>query len=314
MTHFNKFMEKKLIFSYEITNGCNLRCPYCYQLDELNNSKKYNTEVAKEIIKQIQLFKINYPDYILELDLLGGDPLYCPNLFEFLEELLSTTSIDVWVVTNLTPKDDNIIYVLGKFLQKYPKLGVSATYHDSCDHDKWKKNMKHLQQFKVMKYSQADEVYYPNIVSSLVLMNDDSMYEKYTYMKDNDIQYGITHYYSHSVDKHKRHFVFSEYNKETQEIYKNSINYKSIYYTINDRKITTEEFEEKELYHISMQQPVICNLLNFAIDFDGNITNSCSYESVKFNITDGIHPKNCVCANSYCHCSVNAYKKVPGEL
>jgi len=308
---FNEYMDKKLVISYEITRGCNLRCPYCYAKDFLNNKETYNPIIAAKVIKAFKDFKKEHPDYQLELDLLGGDPLFSTGIFDFLEQWLEEVDYDIWVVTNLTPKDQNKIIKIGELLNKYPRLGLSATWHDSCNQELWKKNMKYLSQFKKMRYAEIDEIWFPNIVASLVLMNDKAQYEKYQYMRDNDISYGITHYYD---EEHLSKRAFPVYDDTTTEIYKNSVNYKQIFFTLDDEKFYTDEFERRKLFEISHKYKLICSVLNYNIDYNGNVFNSCSYRpKVRYHIDDGIQIHRVFCEDTYCHCSVSACKRLLKE-
>jgi len=312
MIEFNKYMKKKLVISYEITKGCNLRCPYCYMSGHLDNAVDFDSDMANTVIQKFKEFLNTHPDYQVELDLLGGDPLFCSGTLDFVERWLKEVKADIWIVTNLTPKDQNKIVRLGELLKKYDRLGLSATWHDSCDQELWKSNMKYLSQFKRQRYAEIDEITFSNIVASLVLMNDKVQYEKYQYMKDHNIAYGITHYYSND---HLGTRVFSHYDKYSTEIYKNSVNFKQNFFTFTEKgkteKFGMDKFEELKLFEISWKYNLVCSVLNYNITYEGKVFNSCSRRPrIEYDLSDGIQTPKIFCKDTYCHCSISAYKQL----
>ena len=63
MIHFNRFMKNKLIYSYDITMRCNLRCSYCYATDILDNKKSGDVAVADKVVQAFKDYKENYPTH-----------------------------------------------------------------------------------------------------------------------------------------------------------------------------------------------------------------------------------------------------------
>jgi len=312
MIPFNSFMKNKLVYSYDITMRCNLRCSYCYASDVLDNKKTGDKTVASKVIQAMKDFKEQYPDHIFELDLLGGDPLLAKNLWDFLDEALPI-GFDIWIVTNLM-MGPRTLAKAKEYLQKYPNLGIAATWHsEGIKDEKFKENVLFFKDVIRPMWSQADEVWYDNFITSFVLYNDnETMYNNAKWCLDNGIHYGLNILY----DDHMlyRSETKEEWSDETIFVWKNSFNYQRTRWEWDNKRISLDEFEERKLYKISYYYNVICHPVNWHIRYDGDIYNSCNYLPRKTSHIDkGIHPVKMYCKDSDCKCAVYGHKETYGE-
>ena len=311
MILFNRFMKNKLIFSYDITMRCNLRCSYCYAADILDNKKSGNREVADKVVQAFKDYKKNYPDNIIELDLLGGDPLVAENIWDFIDAYMET-GFDLWIITNLM-MGKRTLTKAKEYLNKYPKLGICATWHSEIDNDKFKENLLFFKDAIKPMYNQVDEVTYNNFVTSFVLFNDNpDMYEKARWAKDNGINYGITILYDDQMLYRRE--AKEDWTEETKWVWRNSYNYTHTKWVWDDTQIDLDTFEDMKLYQISHHYNLVCYPNNWHIRYDGEIYNSCNYEPrIRKHIDDGIHPVKLYCKDMDCKCSVTACKEVYSE-
>ena len=312
MQKFNSYMKNKLIFSYEITRACNLRCSYCYALDYLNQKQTHDNEIADLFIEKIAKFRSDYPDWHFELDILGGDPLSAPNIFEFLDKILPM-GFETWIVTNLVPTDNNKIVKLKEYL-KYTNFGIAATWHDELSTKKeqqFKDNLLFLKDGIRDYYSISQDMMYQNVMVSFVLFDGNTkMYDKAKWLVGNDIWYGFTHMYTNQ----KRAQKYVDFSDEAKWVFKNAVHHDNKYY-IDDKRLTPEEFEEQQLYQISFKYNTICEPLNFHLDYFGKVESSCKYRpQIKYDLrTQDIEPKRIFCKGYDCYCSALGYKELYGE-
>ena len=312
MIPFNQYMKNKIIFSYEITRACNLRCSYCYALSYLDQNITHDNDMADLVIEKIAKFKQQYPDWHFELDILGGDPLSAPNIFEFLDKILAL-DIEVWIVTNLIPSDQSKIVRLKEYL-KYPKFGIAATWHDEIGNKKDQKFKDNLLFFKDSirdYYSISQDMMYQNVMVSFVLFDGNGrMYDKAKWLVDNNTWYGFTHLYT----DHKRVQKYVDFSDEAKWVFENAVHHNNKYF-LGDRLLSPEEFEEGEYYQIAHKYHTICEPLNFHIGFYGQVISSCKYlPKITYNIKDeDIVPKRVFCKGYDCYCSVLGYKELYGE-
>lgn len=311
MKCFNAHMKDKLVFSYEITLACNLRCEYCYVHDLLDNSLKSNPDVSKLVVEKIKEYKELYPNRPFELDLLGGDPLVAGNIWEFLDEVLQL-DIDVWIVTNLM-MGKKVLTKAKEYLKKYPRLGIAATWHTAIKDEKFKENLLFFKDAIRPYWSRSDETYYENFITSFVLFNEnDDMYKKAKWCKENDIGYGFTQLYEDQMQYRAQRI--DEWTEETKWVWRNAYDYHATRYEWDGVPITLEEYERDELYQISYHYNVVCHPLNWHITFNGEVYNSCNYEPRKrYNIKEGIQPMRLYCRDMDCKCSAHGYKETYGK-
>lgn len=313
MKKFNSYMKNKIIFSYEITRACNLRCSYCYALKYLDQAQSHDNEVMNLVVEKIKKFRLDYPDWNFELDILGGDPLSAPNIFEFLD-LILPLGFEVWIVTNLVPLDDTKIHKLKEYLNKYDNFGIAATWHDELKpkiEQKFKDNILFLKDAIRDVYSKSQDMQYRNVMVSFVLFDGNSkMIEKAKWLIENDIWYGFTHLYTDQ----KRVQKYVDYSDDAKMIFEKAVHHNNKYF-IDDKQLSPEEFEEKELYQISFKYNTICEPLNFHIDYFGEVESSCKLRpKIKYSLKEqDITPQRIYCRGFDCYCSALGYKELYGE-
>ena len=89
----NDFLEVE----FQVTNGCNYKCSYCYGQDKLSDTQFTPIEKLKFIIDQI--FSISKNTY--SITLLGGEITFVPELFELLQYIDSfNKNVKVVILTN----------------------------------------------------------------------------------------------------------------------------------------------------------------------------------------------------------------------
>lgn len=314
MQQFNAYMKNKLIFSYEISRACNLRCSYCYALSYLNQKETHDNVVADLVVEKIKKFTEDYPDWHFELDILGGDPLSAPNIFEFLDKFLPL-GVETWIVTNLVPTDDTKIHKLKEYL-KYDNFGIAATWHDELKpkiEQKFKDNMLYLKDAIRPVYSKSQDMDYENVMVSFVLFDgNETMVNKAKWCLDNNIIYGFTHLYD--GNSNKRVQKYRDFSDDAKFVFRNAVHHQNKYF-IGDRQLTPEEFEDGQLYQIAFQYHTVCEPLNFHIDYYGMVQNSCKYwPKISYNLFDtDIQPKRVLCRDHDCYCSALGYKELHGE-
>jgi len=313
MQKFNEYMKNKIIFSYEITRACNLRCSYCYALSYLNQKQTHDDEIAELVVEKIAKFRKDYPDWHFELDILGGDPLSAPNIFEFLDAILPM-GFEVWIVTNLIPTDQSKIVTLKEYLNRYPNFGIAATWHDELGakkDQKFKDNLLFLKDSIRDYYSVSQDMMYQNVMVSFVLFDGNGrMYDKAKWLVEHEIWYGFTHLYT----DHKRVQKYVDFSEEAKWVFENAVHHKNKY-TIDDRQLSPEEFEEEELYQISFKYNTVCEPLNFHIGYFGDVISSCKYlPKITYNLKEqDITPKRVFCKGYDCYCSALGYKELHGQ-
>ena len=311
MQKFNEYMKNKLVFSYEISRACNLRCTYCYALNFLDNTKTHDPIIADLVIQKLTEFKQENPHIELELDLLGGDPLMAPNLIEFVTEL-SKIDIVIWVVTNLTIKNKKRIDEVGQLL-KLPNVGIAATWHDNIDDEIFKNNILYLKKYiKDTDFGIKEKWVKSNFSVSFVLFNENpNMMKKVKWLQENNIYFGLTHLYNNQ----ERAQSYLNFNDETKFVFHNSLKDDYRYY-LDNTQLTPQEFEELELYKIPEKYRTVCEPLNFNISYFGDITLSCQMknkERHRYHIKDGIKHLRTFCNGGDCYCSSIGYKELHGR-
>jgi uncharacterized protein len=147
---FNEYFTLKSV-TLNITNACNLRCPYCFENNK--DGQKMTVENAKIILDKCYQNYLEHRqegDNMLSISLFGGEPF---TNFEVIEELLKYSrekkySVEFGVTTNLTILTDHMIDIIEEY-----ELGILVSIdgikeiHDRnrCNsYDTVKANVKRL--------------------------------------------------------------------------------------------------------------------------------------------------------------------------
>lgn len=79
----------------EITNKCNLRCPYCFNDSKASNKDKMSIYLFQKLVNECLIMGIN------KITISGGEPLLHPNFFQFVD-ILNNNKIEFQLITNGT--------------------------------------------------------------------------------------------------------------------------------------------------------------------------------------------------------------------
>ena len=102
-----------------------------------------------------------------------------------------------------------------------------------------------------------------NMMISFVLFDgNEKMFERANWAINNNIPYSITQLYNDG----KRAQTQESWNNKTKFVFDNSLNNSHLYY-LNDKEISSNEFQNKKLYQIPQQYRTICEPLNFNISY-----------------------------------------------
>lgn len=113
--YFNKIQNPKGILNLILvtTMACNLRCPYCYEKDQLDNKRNMSDTTADNFVEWVKNEVRKNPIEALEIVYFGGEPLMNKNVLYHISEKLQKFCADYGIayhgkmVTNgvmLTPE------------------------------------------------------------------------------------------------------------------------------------------------------------------------------------------------------------------
>jgi uncharacterized protein len=137
---------RRVQFVLKVSKLCNLRCRYCYELEELGNRKRMSLEDLQALYENIAPWYAEQdPSTVLEFVWHGGEPLLVPpdfywRTFEAQERAFAgrTAALRNVVQTNLTVLDDDRVALLrdgfdgvGVSLDLFGGLRVDAGGRDS---------------------------------------------------------------------------------------------------------------------------------------------------------------------------------------
>ena len=302
----NKIMKNKVIFSYELTLACNLRCHYCVVKNKLDNKLIIDLNRSISILNQIEKFINDNPDHMVCLELLGGDPLYDDKIFELLD-IYGNIFHEINIITNLI-YDIEKIKKLKYYIKKYPIIRVSATWHSKSNFDIYKSNILELFENENI-FSRIFEKEVPKVMSSIILdLKDSKLFEKYNWLYKNNIPYFITHYTDENNNR-----IYFDFNDEELQIIKHStlakckIEYDNEYINILDPRIS-------EYNQISFNKNLLCKPLFWNIDYFGILHDACNSRKKVINILENnITIPKINCSNKFCDCSIISYKEIYGN-
>ena len=217
-------------------------------------------------------------------------------------------------VKNLKLSNGEQMPTLKEYLNRYPNFGIAATWHDELGakkDQKFKDNLLFLKDSIRDYYSVSQDMMYQNVMVSFVLFDGNGrMYDKAKWLVEHEIWYGFTHLYT----DHKRVQKYVDFSEEAKWVFENAVHHKNKY-TIDDRQLSPEEFEEEELYQISFKYNTVCEPLNFHIGYLGDVISSCKYlPKITYNLKEqDITPKRVFCKGYDCYCSALGYKELHGQ-
>lgn len=111
--------------SITVTNGCNLKCKYCYQ-GKHENGEQISSESISQLSDFIKSKMLEYNDSVLHIVFIGGEPLLAYKkiiqIVETIEQKLTDKKIKYYITTNGTVLNDEIIKLLS---QKRIEVSVS---------------------------------------------------------------------------------------------------------------------------------------------------------------------------------------------
>ena len=147
---FSDEMEGKKIknLTFKVTEDCNLKCSYCYQLNK--SHKALNFEIAKKLIDGI--FDNKYPDICIDntkgfiLEFIGGEPLMEINLISDICDYFFNVALEKYyeclLYTRISICSNGILFFdedVQKFFKKYNDFTSFAVtidgnkeIHDAC--------------------------------------------------------------------------------------------------------------------------------------------------------------------------------------
>lgn len=278
--HMNIHNKDHISIDYDITRACNNRCPYCCELDYLDNAKIFNPEVFEQVIESINNYKYTGK---FSVSLLGGDPLIVP---EKVKEFVQRINAKVTVYSNLNfpPTSKNIQLVKDldcKFIN---------SIHDSS----------------IPKNVKANILQLKNKVIPIIMIRPegiDLMLEYANWLIENKIPYKVQ-FIRDEIDTVKMDLK----DERVTKIFNGSI--KNIVDTIDDKTFTEIESLEADLMNIATRHKVICQLYMCRVKFDGKIATLCSNPIDYGHVKNGFHFKELMCSNNHCLCDTRNYKRI----
>lgn len=283
----NENNKGKLTLMYYITMACNNRCPYCYVLDELDNKLLFNHKTFDEFKKHFNALDRTNP---IELQLLGGDPLFVDEIQRIKE--LDLANVELIIFTNASYKPE-------KFKQRLNLLdgvdfNVYVSFHRSSNQDYLKENIEYLNDSGLL-----------NVVS--ILLNDEISEELEPTIKDysaRNIKMVVSPLFEPNVIDSE---TYSNFNETTQSLFKYSTDENFV--DFDGTSLNSYEANTINISEISQMFYLQCELNVLMVQYDGTVTSACSY-NYSYHISKGILPKMVFCNNQVCYCDDTSYKKL----
>lgn len=288
---FNEHNKNTINIHYDITLACNNRCPYCYKLDRLDNTKVFNEDTFDSVIEQVSKIK----DYKIIVDLVGGEPLLVVDkAIEFVERVAGD-NVFVEIITNFNFPDGETIDKLVKLRETNKNFGVTASFHDSSNSNYVKNNIIRCVDFCTVNFLIDNKNLY-------------GVYERVLWAKNiAKVKYSVE---GIIVDE-KNTFTLLN-NLIFKEIARSSLDNQDLV-VIDGKSYDYIQSMKMDFLNISKQYYTICKMSQFMIDFDGNISSVCGYPYNGGNVRDGLEVKDIFCNGYSCRCTTSAYKRLVKE-
>lgn len=299
MMEFNKQNEFVYEIHYDISLACNNRCDYCFQLPYLDNSKLFNEEVFENVIKGINQFKEQNPEYKLEIFIKGGEPLLLiDKVTEFIERVYTENVTNIHIYTNLNFKANGS--KISKIIDIHNRIpfNLIVSVHDASNIDWIKENIQLIKSTSTGKHfvdiiSRDSNIDFAIEFAEWMLDN----YGPYSYSISNVVISGVSmlDYTSPRISHILEHqFVL------TDEV------------IIDDRLYTTKEVIDLDFKNISKQYVTLCKINAASIRYDGEIKTLCQHPWAS-DISKGIEIQKVFCNNYTCSCNCRSYKQLMKE-
>lgn len=289
MLEYNKHHQYYVDISYEITLKCNNRCSYCYNLAKLDNRTHVHEETFNHTIEQINKFVNEHPEYTVNVNLLGGEPLLVKEkVIELLERISNKVTVDIYA--NLNYKGSHL-----NGIEKYPNASVVCSWHESSDPDLIKENL--------LAYKGKIETSF--FVSDA---NFDTMYEHAMWAAENGIFYRIE-----SIRGPKQEYLFTGFETEKYKTMFTLGRSMRINQGINKPDDLDLGLSKDQLRYVSRYYHTICKINQYSITYDGMVMAGCDYP-YRSHISKGLEIKEVYCPGYMCYCDTGAYKKLTKKL
>lgn len=300
MIEFNKHNEFVWQLNYDMVLACNNRCDYCYQLPILDNEKLFNREMFETVIKQIGEFKQKYPEYRLDICLLGGEPLLIVNkVLEFIERVQDDkTTIHILTNFNFKPNTAKINRLFEAFATG--KFSIMVSVHDSSRLDWVFENIK---RFRTVRTPDDTAAYILSRKTNLPFVRD--------FAGRMIAEFGPKSYKIRSIvdaPNRDKPDLFDWDDPDVQDIVENS-DLSGDDVNMDGQWFDSTQSRKMDLKNISSQYYTICKVNSHTIDFYGKVTTRCEHP-LSSHISEGITPKEVYCHNYNCQCNTDAYKKL----
>lgn len=296
MREFNKRNDNIISIHFDMVLACQNRCPYCYKLEHLDNTKLLNREVFDEVINQINKLKTERPEIKIIVDLIGGEPLLVvDNVVEFVDKV-SDDGVTIEVITNLNfHKDSDNIQKIIQLHKTNKNFGITVTLHESSNLEWVKENILLCADFCTANLLVSDD-------------NIDNVYNDYLWLNENGVRYCVEGIIDDDGDNTLTDFDCSLF----KEIVEFSLDNKEND-TIDDQSFTYIESLEQDFLNISKRYFTICRLSQLVIGYHGEINSVCGYDYKGGHVRDGLKTPDLFCNGYSCRCVTTAYKKLGGE-
>jgi len=255
---------------YDITMACNNRCPYCYVLNELDNSKLFNDDIFNKVISNINNYISNNLTYNYNFFIQGGEPLLViERVKEFRTRINSCNMFHVFSNLNFSKE---VFLKKIKIISEIPDVIVICSWHESSNNDYIKQNLLLLKQYNI------------NVEVSLLLDNNniENVKSRHLWCINNNIMHNI------SLITENGNIVFDDI-QSIDGLFKETQNKGERFLGVCDSK----------------NKFIKCDLFSCYIQYDGNIKSNCEYAINKLE-----DMKEVICYNKKCKCNYDNYKEV----
>lgn len=126
-----KFVPKRFLLQWHVTESCNLRCSHCYQLSDLD-AQELSYEAMIDILRQF-IRLLNEWGISGHINFSGGEPFCKEGFLDFLKKVYEHRSICSFaILSNGTLLDKNSVGVLKKLKCRFVQVSIDG---DEKTHD-----------------------------------------------------------------------------------------------------------------------------------------------------------------------------------